>query len=59
MLKPLDRSSRGGDGNRQCGIKSQKRTRRELFKMGLKGYINKPYHLADLAAKIKKVIKES
>jgi PAS domain S-box-containing protein len=31
----------------------------ELFKLGLKGYLGKPYHLADLAAKIKKVIKES
>jgi DNA-binding response OmpR family regulator len=39
--------------------KARKRARRELFKLGLKGYISKPYHLADLAAKIKKVIKES
>ncbi len=31
----------------------------ELFKLGLKGYISKPYHLADLAAKIKKVMEES
>jgi len=31
---------------------------KEINKMGVKGFIGKPYHLKDLAAKIKKVIEE-